>query len=68
MLYLSPVTSSAQADSTLSLIHIFPSADENLRLEIEEKAQKLGWPALHQELQKIDPISAEDVYKRQMHA
>ena len=29
-----------------------PSADEKLRLEIEEKAQKFGWPALHQELQK----------------
>jgi len=38
-----------------------PSADEKLRLEIEEKAQKLGWPALHQELQKIDPISAERI-------
>jgi len=38
-----------------------PSADENLRLEIEEKAQKFGWPVLHQELQKIDPISAERI-------
>ena len=38
-----------------------PSADEKLRLEIEEKAQKFGWPALHQELQKIDPISAERI-------
>ena len=38
-----------------------PSADEKLRLEIEEKAQKLGWPALHQELQKIDPVSAERI-------
>ena len=38
-----------------------PSADENLRFEIEEKARKFGWPALHQELQKIDPISAERI-------
>jgi len=38
-----------------------PSADEKLRLEIEEKAQELGWPTLHQELQKIDPTSAERI-------
>ena len=30
-----------------------PSADEKLRLEIEEKAQKFGWPALHQEFKKL---------------
>ena len=38
-----------------------PSADEKLRLEIEEKAQKLGWPALHQDYKKIDPVSAERI-------
>ena len=35
-----------------------PSADENIRAEIEQKAAKQGWAALHTELAKIDPISA----------
>ncbi|EIJ67738.1 tRNA dimethylallyltransferase [Pasteurella bettyae CCUG 2042] len=38
-----------------------PQADEKVRLEIEKKAQKLGWPALHQELSQIDPVSAERI-------
>ena len=28
---------------------------------MKKKAQKFGWPVLHQELQKIDPISAERI-------
>ena len=35
-----------------------PSADENIRAEIEQKAEQQGWAALHTELAKIDPISA----------
>lgn len=35
-----------------------PSADEKIRAEIEQKAAEQGWAALHQELAKIDPISA----------
>ena len=35
-----------------------PSADENIRAEIEQKAAQQGWAALHTELAKIDPISA----------
>lgn len=38
-----------------------PSADENIRAEIESKAQQLGWTALHQELTRIDPISAQRI-------
>ncbi|SPY33466.1 tRNA (adenosine(37)-N6)-dimethylallyltransferase MiaA [Pasteurella canis] len=38
-----------------------PSADENIRAEIESKAQQLGWAALHQELTRIDPISAQRI-------
>ncbi|PJG83186.1 tRNA (adenosine(37)-N6)-dimethylallyltransferase MiaA [Caviibacterium pharyngocola] len=38
-----------------------PSADENIRAEIEEKARRLGWNALHAELQKIDPIAAQRI-------
>ena len=35
-----------------------PSADENIRAELEQKAAQQGWAALHTELAKIDPISA----------
>ncbi|MBN6074761.1 tRNA (adenosine(37)-N6)-dimethylallyltransferase MiaA [Aggregatibacter actinomycetemcomitans] len=38
-----------------------PSADEKVRLEIEAKAERIGWAALHQELGKIDPISAQRI-------
>ncbi|MFZ7230648.1 tRNA (adenosine(37)-N6)-dimethylallyltransferase MiaA [Avibacterium avium] len=38
-----------------------PSADENLRQEIEQKAAQIGWNGLHQELAKIDPISAQRI-------
>lgn len=34
-----------------------PSADEQIRVEIEARAQQEGWAALHQELCRIDPIS-----------
>ena len=38
-----------------------PSADENIRTEIEQKAAQQGWAALHTELAKIDPISADRI-------
>lgn len=38
-----------------------PSAVPEIRLEIEEKAEKLGWQMLHQELSAIDPISARRI-------
>ena len=38
-----------------------PSADEKVRSEIEEKAALIGWGELHQELSKIDPISAQRI-------
>ncbi|KND82696.1 tRNA (adenosine(37)-N6)-dimethylallyltransferase MiaA [Aggregatibacter actinomycetemcomitans] len=38
-----------------------PSADEKVRPEIEAKAERIGWAALHQELNKIDPISAQRI-------
>lgn len=38
-----------------------PQADEKIRLEIETQAKQQGWPALHLELSKIDPISAERI-------
>ena len=38
-----------------------PSADERVRTEIERNAAQQGWAALHQELAKIDPISARRI-------
>ena len=38
-----------------------PSADEKVRSEIEAKAELIGWGGLHQELSKIDPISAQRI-------
>ena len=38
-----------------------PSADEKVRSEIEAKAALIGWDGLHQELSKIDPISAQRI-------
>lgn len=38
-----------------------PSADDKVRSEIEAKATLIGWVGLHQELCKIDPISAQRI-------
>ena len=38
-----------------------PSADDKVRSEIEAKAALIGWDGLHQELSKIDPISAQRI-------
>lgn len=35
-----------------------PQADPTLRAEIDSRAQKLGWPSIHAELAKLDPITA----------
>lgn len=35
-----------------------PSADPEIRQQIEQKAEQFGWNTLHQELSQIDPISA----------
>lgn len=35
-----------------------PEADQNVRYEIEQEAAKLGWPAMHAKLAKIDPDTA----------
>ena len=38
-----------------------PEADPNIRAELEQEALKEGWPALHQQLQGIDPVAAERI-------
>ena len=35
-----------------------PAADPALRAELEARAAELGWPALHAELARVDPITA----------
>lgn len=39
-----------------------PAADMAIRAKIEQHAAELGWGALHQELQKIDPVSAARIH------
>ena len=38
-----------------------PSANSNVRTAIEVKARKSSWPAMHQELLRLDPVSAERI-------
>lgn len=38
-----------------------PEADEAMRLDISETADKEGWEVLHEELQRVDPIAAERI-------
>ena len=38
-----------------------PSADSQIRMEIENKAAKDGWQSIHDELKKVDPISAQRI-------
>ncbi|MGH8763198.1 MAG: tRNA (adenosine(37)-N6)-dimethylallyltransferase MiaA [Nitrosospira sp.] len=35
-----------------------PSADVGIRMAIESRAEAHGWPAIHKELQRLDPASA----------
>jgi len=42
-------------------IAALPSADEAIRLAIDTEAEERGWPALHAELQQVDPVAAERI-------
>lgn len=39
-------------------MHPLPSADVRIREQLEAQAAELGWPALHQRLAAIDPVTA----------
>lgn len=39
-----------------------PAANSDIRDQIEEKADRLGWQAIHEELKKVDPISAQRIH------
>ena len=38
-----------------------PSADRDIRATIDAEAQQLGWPAMHERLQDIDPQAAKRI-------
>jgi tRNA dimethylallyltransferase len=38
-----------------------PAADEAIRQAIDAQAEERGWPALHAELQQVDPVAAERI-------
>jgi tRNA dimethylallyltransferase len=42
-------------------IDALPAADPALRAAIDQEAERLGWPALHAELARVDPPSARRV-------
>ncbi len=39
-----------------------PEADPEIRAQILDEAEQLGWAALHDELKRIDPVSAERIH------
>ncbi|WP_041508367.1 tRNA (adenosine(37)-N6)-dimethylallyltransferase MiaA [Shewanella sp. cp20] len=39
-----------------------PSADEAIRAEIASEVETKGWQALHDELRRVDPVSAERIH------
>ena len=38
-----------------------PAANEEIRTQIDLKAEKIGWPEMHAELRKVDPESANEI-------
>lgn len=39
-----------------------PAADSTIRAKLEAEAAQFGWPALHQQLQQIDPVAAKRIH------
>ncbi|MGF1904866.1 tRNA (adenosine(37)-N6)-dimethylallyltransferase MiaA [Aliivibrio salmonicida] len=39
-----------------------PAADADIRAQIEQEAETLGWEAMHDQLKEIDPVSAERIH------
>jgi len=42
-------------------IAALPSADDDIRRAIDAEAEDKGWPALHEDLQQVDPAAAERI-------
>jgi len=47
--------------SLVSGLDLLPQADAALRKEIDAEAARRGWPALHAELEKVDPRAAQRI-------
>ena len=43
-------------------LSVLPAADENVRQKLEAEAAELGWPAMHNKLKIVDPVSAEKIH------
>lgn len=41
---------------------ILPSANSHVRQQLLQQALQIGWPALHQRLQRIDAVSAQKIH------
>lgn len=39
-----------------------PTADAGIRAALVEQAEKSGWPAIHELLQQVDPVSAQRIH------
>ena len=39
-----------------------PAADPNIRKSLAEQAKRVGWPALHAELMRVDPVAAARIH------
>lgn len=39
-----------------------PEADPEIRAEIEGQAKAFGWPSIHAELKRVDPVSADKIH------
>ncbi|MDX1676578.1 tRNA (adenosine(37)-N6)-dimethylallyltransferase MiaA [Arsukibacterium sp.] len=39
-----------------------PAADGAIRAELETEAAEVGWPAMHRQLQQIDPVAADRIH------
>ncbi|MDX7988833.1 tRNA (adenosine(37)-N6)-dimethylallyltransferase MiaA [Xenorhabdus sp. 12] len=39
-----------------------PSANSEIRMQIEQQAEELGWDALHRQLQEIDPVAGTRIH------
>ncbi|CAM4460936.1 tRNA (adenosine(37)-N6)-dimethylallyltransferase MiaA [Vibrio agarivorans] len=39
-----------------------PAADQEIRAQIDQEAQSLGWQAMHDQLREVDPVSAQRIH------
>lgn len=42
-------------------LSVLPEADADIRAQLEEQAGAVGWPAMHEELGRLDPLAASRI-------